>query len=670
MDAMHVMEELVAELNNYNYHYYTLDAPLVSDKEYDVLYDKLVALEAESGFVLPDSPTQRVGGELLKGFTPHRHLAPLWSLDKAQNIEQLRSWNTRVLRLVNEYNLKNPDTPLPDPCYAVELKFDGLTLNLTYRNGVLEQASTRGNGVVGEGILAQVKTIKSVPLTIPFKDGVIEVQGEGIMNLSVLADYNTRAAEPLKNARNAAAGALRNLNPKTTADRRLNAFFYNVGFAEGAEFADHQEMMDFLRNNKFKVNPYLTYCNDFDDVTEQLAGIEESRSSLDYLIDGAVIKVTDFRIREVLGYTDKFPRWAVAYKFEAEETTTVLESVSWNVGRTGKVTPLARVEAVELAGVTVQNCTLNNVGDIERKNLKFALGSRVFIRRSNDVIPEILGKVTEENDGGEIIFPEDCPACGYPLEMRGAHLFCNNKLNCRPQIISRITHFASRDAMDIETFSEKTAGQLYDELNVHDSADLYELNFEQLVQLNRFGEKKAQNLLQALEDSKGRDLASFLFALGIPNTGKATTKMLADHFRDLDAVMQAKAEKLAELPDIGGIVAESIVSFFADPVVVANVSRLRALGVEAKAPEAPRPVSTDSFFSGKTVVLTGSLQKLTRDEAAERLEALGAKVSGSVSKKTDLVIAGEKAGSKLAKAQQLGIQVIEDEDELIRLLDM
>lgn len=490
MDAMHVMEELVAELNNYNYHYYTLDAPLVSDKEYDVLYDKLVALEAESGFVLPDSPTQRVGGELLKGFTPHRHLAPLWSLDKAQNIEQLRSWNTRVLRLVNEYNLKNPDTPLPDPCYAVELKFDGLTLNLTYRNGVLEQASTRGNGVVGEGILAQVKTIKSVPLTIPFKDGVIEVQGEGIMNLSVLADYNTRAAEPLKNARNAAAGALRNLNPKTTADRRLNAFFYNVGFAEGAEFADHQEMMDFLRNNKFKVNPYLTYCNDFDDVTEQLAGIEESRSSLDYLIDGAVIKVTDFRIREVLGYTDKFPRWAVAYKFEAEETTTVLESVSWNVGRTGKVTPLARVEAVELAGVTVQNCTLNNVGDIERKNLKFALGSRVFIRRSNDVIPEILGKVTEENDGGEIIFPEDCPACGYPLEMRGAHLFCNNKLNCIPQIISRITHFASRDAMDIETFSEKTAGQLYDELNVHDSADLYELNFEQLVQLNRFGEKK------------------------------------------------------------------------------------------------------------------------------------------------------------------------------------
>lgn len=669
MDLMHKMAEWVAELNKYNYHYYTLDTPLVSDKEYDALYDKLVALEAETGTILDDSPTQRVGGELLKGFTPHRHLAPLWSLDKAQNIEQLRSWNVRVHRLVNEYNNRNPEKPLPDPCYAVELKFDGLTLNLTYRDGVLVQAATRGNGATGEGILAQVKTIKSVPLTIPFQDGVIEVQGEGIMNLSVLADYNTRAAEPLKNARNGAAGALRNLNPKTTASRRLNAFFYNIGYAEGVQFADHQEMMDFLRNNRFKVNPYLTYFSNFDDVTEQLAEIEESRSGLDYLIDGAVIKITDFRTREALGYTDKFPRWAVAYKFEAEETTTILESVSWNVGRTGKVTPLARVEAVELAGVTVQNCTLNNVGDIERKNLKHALGTRVFIRRSNDVIPEILGKVTEESDGGEIIFPDNCPSCGFPLEMRGAHLFCNNKLDCKPQIISRITHFASRDAMDIETFSEKTAGQLHEELNVREPADLYELTFEQLVKLDRFGEKKASNLVQALQDSKGRDLASFLYALGIPNTGKATTKMLAEHFRDLTAVMKASAEELAGLPDIGGIVAESIVSYFSDPFVITSINRMLSLGVEAKAPEAPRPVSTDSFFSGKTVVLTGSLQKLTREEAAERLEALGAKVSGSVSKKTDLVIAGEKAGSKLTKAQQLGIQVIEDEDELLRLLE-
>lgn len=669
MDVKEKMEKLIAELNNYNYHYYTLDQPLVSDKEYDALYDQLVALEQETGTTLPDSPTQRVGGEILKGFAPHRHLAPLWSLDKAQNIEQLRTWHDRVVRLVTDFNNKNPDNPLPSPCYALELKFDGLTLNLTYTDGKLVQASTRGNGVVGEGILAQVKTIKSVPLTIPFNQGTIEVQGEGIMNLSVLEEYNKTAAEPLKNARNAAAGALRNLNPKVTAERKLNAYFYNVGYSDNKKFKDHKEMMDFLRENRLKVNPYIFYFENFDDVMEQLADIEARRSELDYLIDGAVLKLTDFRTREALGYTDKFPRWAVAYKFEAEETTTILQSVSWNVGRTGKITPLARVEPVELAGVTVQNCTLNNVGDIERKNLKFALGTRVFIRRSNDVIPEILGKVTEENDGEEILYPEQCPACGFPLEQRGAHLFCNNKTGCKPQIVARITHFASRDAMDIETFSDKTAIQLYEELGVREPADLYTLDFESLIKLERFGEKKAQNLLDAIEKSKERDLASFLFALGIPNTGKSTTKMLADHYRDLHRVMEATAEELVELPDVGGIVADSIAGYFADPFARASIEKMLSLGVQAKAPEAPRPVSTDSFFSGKTVVLTGTLHLLTREEATEKLEALGAKVTGSVSKKTDLVIAGEKAGSKLAKAQQLGIQVIEDEEEFVRLLN-
>ncbi|MFB5763883.1 NAD-dependent DNA ligase LigA [Paenibacillus medicaginis] len=670
MDSMHKMEELVAELNRYNYHYYTLDESVVSDKEYDALYDQLVALEQESGIVLPDSPTQRVGGEILKGFTPHRHLAPLWSLDKAQNPEQLRSWNTRAVKLVNDYNTKNPDNPLPPLGYALELKFDGLTLNLTYTDGKLVQAATRGNGVVGEGILPQIKTIKSVPLQIPFTSGTIEVQGEGIMNLSVLAKYNETAVEPLKNARNAAAGALRNLNPKVTAERKLSAFFYNVGYADGIRFANHQEMMGFLRENHFKVNPYVTYFEEFDDVMEQLAEIEANRSKLDYLIDGAVVKITDMRTREVLGYTDKFPRWSVAYKFEAEETTTVLNAVVWNVGRTGKITPLAKVEPVELAGVTVQNCTLNNAGDIERKNLKFALGSRVFIRRSNDVIPEILGKVTEEKDGEEIVFPDHCPACGFPLEQRGAHLFCDNKLGCKPQIVARISHFASRDAMDIETFSDKTAIQLHDELDVREPADLYSLEFDQLVKLERFGEKKANNLLDAINKSKERDLASFLYALGIPNTGKATTRMLADHFRDLHKIMNATAEELIELPDVGGIVAESIVAFFADPFTRASIDKMLSLGVQAQAPAEPTAMKTDSFFSGKTVVLTGTLHQLTRDEATERLQALGANVTGSVSKKTDLVIAGEKAGSKLAKAKQLGIDTIESEEEFLKLLDL
>lgn len=665
------MLELVAELNRYSHYYYTLDNPLVSDKEYDVLYDELVALETETGIVLHDSPTQRVGGDLLSGFEPHRHLARLWSLDKAQNEEDLMAWHQRVVKLVNDYNAKNPGAePLPDPTFVVELKFDGLTLNLTYTDGKLVQASTRGNGVTGEGILPQVKTIRSVPLTIPYTEGTIEVQGEGIMNLSVLEKYNETAQEPLKNARNAAAGALRNLNPKVTATRKLNAFFYNVGYADNLKFTNHQEMMQFLRDNQFKVNPYVTYFSTIEEVKAELKQIVEQRASLDYLIDGAVIKVTDMRTREVLGYTDKFPRWAVAFKFEAEETTTVLESVSWEVGRTGKITPVARVEAVELAGVTVQNCTLNNIGDIERKNLKFALGAPVFIRRSNDVIPEILGKVPEEPDGEEIVYPTTCPACGSELEMRGAHLFCNNRLGCKPQIVARLAHFASRDAMDIETFSVMTAEQLYDELEVRDPADLYALTFDQLVTLNRFGEKKASNLLESLEKSKSRDLAAFLFALGIPNTGKTTTRSLAEHYRSLDAVMQAHGEELIGLPDIGGIVAESIVSFFADPIIQDSIARMLSYGVSPQMEEAAaKVVNTDSFFFGKTVVLTGSLQLMTRDDATAKLEAAGAKVTGSVSKKTDLVVAGEKAGSKLAKAEQLGIPVITDENELIRLLN-
>ncbi|UVI29852.1 NAD-dependent DNA ligase LigA [Paenibacillus spongiae] len=661
------MNELADLIEQYNHNYYTLDRPTISDKEYDALYDELVLLEQETGTVLPDSPTLRVGGDILKGFEPHRHRSRLWSLDKAQDAEDLLAWNARVIKAINDYNAKNPDeVPLPEPSYVIEQKFDGLTLNLTYEDGRLVQAATRGNGVVGEGILAQVKTIKSIPLKIPFDDGIIEVQGEGIMHLSVLEAYNRTAAEPLKNARNAAAGALRNQNPRITAERKLSAYFYNIGFADGVSFETHQAMLEFLRDNRFKVNPYATYWSTIEEVQAELERITEVRGSLDYLIDGAVIKLTDMRTREVLGYTDKFPRWAVAFKFEAEETTTVLESVSWEVGRTGKITPVARVEAVELAGVTVQNCTLNNIGDIERKNLKHALGARVFIRRSNDVIPEILGRADDE-EGAEIIYPEICPSCGTALEQRGAHLFCNNKLGCRPQTIARITHFSSRDAMDIESFSIMTAEQLFDECGVRDPADLYALTYDNLIGLDRFGDKKARKLIEAIDKSKERELAAFLFALGIPNTGKATTKMLADHFGSLAAIRAATVDDLIGLPDVGGIVAESIFMYFRDPISADSIDRMLALGVKAEAEQALE-VRTDSVFSGKTVVLTGTLTAMTRDEAARKLEALGAKISGSVSKKTDYVIAGESAGSKLTKARDLGVTVIEDENELLRLL--
>jgi len=661
------METLIEQINFHNYRYYTLDDPVISDAEYDKLYDELVRLERETGIVLPHSPTRRVGGELLKGFEPHTHLARLWSLDKAQSVDDLNAWYGRALKLWNEYNARHPEAPLAPLSFVVELKFDGLTLNLTYDRGVLVQAATRGNGVTGEAILAQVKTIRTIPLQIPYKDGVLEVQGEGIMHLSTLEAYNRTAAEPLKNARNAAAGALRNLNPQVTAERKLDAFIYNIGYSDNIRFRDHKEMVQFLRDNRFKVNPYIRFFDRIEDVIEELERIKAMRSELDYLIDGVVIKINDMRTREAFGYTEKFPRWAVAFKFEAEEATTVLEAVTWEVGRTGKLTPVARVAPVELAGVTVQNCTLNNFSDIERKNLRFALGTEVYIRRSNDVIPEILGKVTDEPDGGEITVPDRCPACGAPVEWRGAHLFCTNKTDCPPQLVARLTHFASRNAMDIETFSEATAEQLYRELGVREPADLYDLTFEQLRSLERFGDKKASNLLEAINKSKDRDLARFLFALGIPNTGITTARALADHYGSLEAVMKAEMDELMALPDIGGVVAESIWQYFRDPDMVRGIERMLAAGVRPKAQQ-PAAAPADSPFAGKTVVITGSFASFSRDELTRKLQALGAKVTGSVSKKTDLVIAGEAAGSKLAKAQELGIAVLDDEAELLRQL--
>jgi len=665
--TMERMRRLIEEIEYHNWRYYTLDDPVISDAEYDRLYDELVRLERETGVTLPNSPTRRVGGDILPGFEPHRHLGRLWSLDKVQNKEELTAWAQRVNRLIADHNAKHPDDPLPPPEYALELKFDGLTINLTYRNGELVQAATRGNGEVGEGILAQVKTIRTVPLSIPFKDGIIEVQGEGYMRLSVFEAYNRTAQEPLKNPRNAAAGALRNLDPRVTASRRLDAFFYNVGYAEGVSFANHREMLEFLRYNRFPVSPYVCYCSTVEEVAAEVERLAAKRGELDYLIDGVVIKLTDMRTREVLGNTDKFPRWAVAFKFEAEEATTVLRAVTWEVGRTGKLTPVARVEPVELGGVTVQNCTLNNWGDIERKRLTHALGTRVFIRRSNDVIPEILGKAGDE-PGDPVELPQFCPACGTPLEWRGAHLYCGNRSGCKPQAVGRLTHFASRDAMDIETFSVMTAEQLYDELGVRDPADLYELEFEQLVRLNRFGPKKAENLLAAIEKSKSRDLASFLHALGIPNVGRATAVVLAGHFGSLDRLMEADVEELKTIPDVGDVVAESIHAFFRDPDMLASIRRMRARGVKAEAARPAPQADANHPLYGKTIVLTGTLSRMTRDEATKRLEALGAKVAGSVSRKTDLVIAGEAAGSKLAKARELGVPVMEDGEELYRLL--
>lgn len=642
------IRELVDKLNEYSKAYYVLDAPKISDKEYDELYDELLRLEEQSGIILPDSPTQRVGGDPLPCFEPHTHIHRLWSLDKVRTREDLIDWGRRVERLAESQHF-------PRVKYALEYKFDGLTINLTYEGGRLMTGATRGNGIVGEDITPQIKTIRTVPLTIPFK-GKMEVQGECYMKLSVLDEINKTTDEKLKNARNAAAGALRNLDPRITAKRKLDCYCYNVGYIEGKKLETQDEMLGFLRENGFTVSDYLVFCDDIETVCDEIDKAEESRPHLDFLIDGMVVKVRDFATREALGATEKFPRWAMAFKFAAEETTTTVRDITWEVGRTGKLTPRASFDPVELAGATIRHATLNNYDDIRRKRV--GIGSRVFIRRSNDVIPEILSAVEGDVPERQVEKPTVCPACGAHVEHRGVHLYCTNSLSCAPQIAGRLAHYASRDAMDIDTFSEKTAALFVEELKLKSIPDLYDLGPQDYMGLQGFGERRINNLMAAIERSKDCTLGAFIFAIGIPNVGAKTAKDLARRFGTIEALRSATVEQLTEVPDVGEIVARSIVEFFADPSIATQVDRLLAHGVKPR----PEEVQQDSPISGKTIVVTGTLEKLDRRQAEALIESLGGKAAGSVSKKTDYVLAGESAGSKLTKARELGVRVLNEQE--------
>lgn len=642
-DTKKRIDELIAQLNEHVYRYYTLDDPTVSDTEYDTLYDELEKLEKQTGYVRPDSPTMRIGGDVLPGFEKQAHLAPLYSLDKVRSEEELAAWETRARKF--------SDAPF---VYVVEYKFDGLTVNLRYEDGLLVSAATRGDGSLGEIITKQVMTIKSVPLSIPYK-GRLEVQGEGLMRLSALKKYNETASDPLKNARNAAAGALRNLDPAETARRNLSLFCYSVGYIENAPFDTHAKMLDFLRDNHFPVSSFTEKAGSISEVIAIVNKAEQARTSLDYLIDGAVIKLDSFSVREQLGFTQKFPRWAVAYKFAADEKTTTLLDVIWQVGRTGKITPGALLKPVDIGGVSVSRATLNNVGDIQRKKLK--KNARVFIRRSGDVIPEILGVAEYTDNAAEIDIPDACPACGHPLVEKGAHLFCENPLVCRPQLTRAVAHFASRDAMNIETFSDKTAEAFYDHLGLSDVSDLYYLDYDKIKSLPGFGKKKADNLKAAIEKSKRRPLGSFIYALGIPGIGSKTAKDLAAKYQSMDALMQADADSLIVIDGIGDTLAQNIAAFFADARARGIVSRILDAGVT---PVFEQVKTSDSAFSGKKVVLTGTLSAYTRKEASDIIESLGGEVVSSVSKNTDIVLAGESAGSKLDKARALGITVINE----------
>ena len=644
------MRELIDRLKEASYAYYVLDNPVISDMQWDRMYDELRALETETGTVFSDSPTKQVGGEPLKSFSPHTHLTRLWSMDKVQSFEALDEWIARTEKLAGKKGLE----------YFVEYKFDGLTLNLTYEHGSLVQAATRGNGITGEAVLQQALTIASIPRQIPYQ-GLMEIQGECIMRLSTLEAYNRTAKIPLKNARNAAAGALRNIDPAVTASRHLDAFFYQIGTIENPPYASQPEMIDFIRENGFQVSPYLGRGKGREELEKRIQEIADRRNQLDWLIDGVVIKVGDTRLREQMGFTEKFPRWAVAYKFEAEESVTRLEKVTWELGRTGKLTPLAHVAPVDFYGVTVRKATLNNLGDILRKDI--AVGCNVWIRRSNDVIPEIMGRAGEpEADEVPIEPPAVCPACGSPLVTRGAHLFCMNRKGCKPQAVARITHFAGREAMDIDGLSEKTAEQLYDICGVRIPSDLYRLSEADLLQLDGFKDKKIANLLAALEKSKHCELDAFLFALGIPNIGRKTARDLAGAFKTLEGVMHAGQEELTGIPDIGETVAQSVTEFFS---FEENVSLIRKLLEAGVTPREAEEGSREGPFLGMSIVVTGTLPTLSRKEAEELIRANGGTASGSVSKKTAFVVVGEDAGSKLTKAQSLGIETI-DEQELLR----
>lgn len=643
MDKIERMKELTARLNKYAYQYYVLDEPTVSDKEYDELYNELLLLEKETGTTLPDSPTRKIGGDPIKEFKPHTHLKKLYSLDKCNSFEELREWDAKIKKLA------------PDVIYTLEYKLDGLTLSLTYENGYYKGAATRGNGETGEDVTAQVSTIKSIPLSVPYK-GTFEAQGEGIMRLSALKKYNETAAEPLKNARNGVAGAIRNLDPKVTAARNLDIIFYNVNYIEGKDIDSQRDSIAFLKENGFKTE-MLFVSGNMEEIIGRINSVD--RKALDFLIDGMVIKVDDMRLRERLGYTDKFPRWAMAYKFEAEETTTVLKDVVWNVGRTGKLTPLAVLEPVELCGATVSRATLNNYGDIVRKKVK--KGSRVFVRRSNDVIPEILG-VAEDNGSSEIVKPEVCPACGTLLVESGALLYCPNENGCPPQITGRIEHFVSKDCMDIRGISEKSVAQLYEKLGVRSVTDLYYLKAEDVAGLEGYKDKKIENFISSVEKSKSVPLDRFINALGIENVGKKTARDLALRFKSISALMNADRETLLEIEDIGEIVADSIMSYFGKHGAL--IEKFREIGIDPKIERQ----DAAGVFSGKKFVLTGTLPSYTRAEATKLIESAGGEVMSSVSKETDFVLAGDNAGSKLEKARQKGIKII-SEKEFISLLN-
>lgn len=667
MSLQQQIDTLRQDLRRYEYEYHVLDNPTIPDAEYDRLFHQLKALEAaHPELITADSPTQRVGAKPLSGFAQIRHEIPMLSLDNAFSDEEFYAFVKRIEdRLIR----------LPEPLtFCCEPKLDGLAVSILYVNGVLTQAATRGDGTTGEDITANIRTIRNIPLQLLMDNppACLEVRGEVFMPHAGFERLNQQALEKgektFANPRNAAAGSLRQLDPKITSKRPLVLNAYGIGIAEGVDLPNtHYDRLQWLKSIGIPVNPEIRLCNGTDEVLDFYRDIQNKRSSLGYDIDGTVLKINDIALQEKLGFISKAPRWAIAYKFPAQEELTRLNDVEFQVGRTGAITPVAKLEPVFVAGVTVSNATLHNGDEIER--LDIAIGDTVVIRRAGDVIPQIIGVLHDRRpaDARPIIFPKTCPVCDSAIvRIEGeAVARCTGGLFCAAQRKEALKHFVSRKAMDIDGVGGKLIEQLVDRELVHTPADLFKLDLTTLTRLERMGAKSAENALASLEKAKNTTLARFIFALGIREVGEATALNLANHFKTLEALQNADLEALQQVPDVGEVVANRILAFWHEPHNVAVVNDLIAQGVHWETVETKEV--TENHFKGKTVVLTGTLTQMGRNEAKALLQDMGAKVSGSVSAKTDFVIAGDAAGSKLTKAQELGVTVLTEEEFLAQI---
>ena len=651
-DAQEILE-LRKELNQANYEYYVKDDPTISDYDYDHKLRRLEELEgAHPELVTPDSPTQRVGGKALESFTQVTHRVPLESLQDVFDFDELRAFDQRVRGVV------------PEVRYSVEPKVDGLSVALEYQDGQFVRGATRGDGLVGEDVTENLKTVKSIPLSIPDVPGTLIVRGEVYMPKKVFHALNeereTRGEALFANPRNAAAGSLRQLDPKIAAQRKLDIAVFNIQWAEQEDFHGHTEGLNFLADKGFKVIPHVI-CGTIEEAVAQVQAIGEGRENYPFDIDGAVIKVDDLAQRQTLGSTAKFPRWAAAYKYPPEVKPSRLTDIVIQVGRTGVLTPKAVLEPVRLAGTTVTSATLHNQDFIAEKDIR--IGDTVLVRKAGEIIPEVLSVVMDQRPADTVPyrFPEVCPVCGAPVERDedGAHIRCTGA-ECPAQLLRNLAHFASRDAMDIEGLGIAVVENLVKAGLVKTPGDLYFLHEEDVAGLERMGKKSAQNLMAAIEKSKSQDLSRLLFAFGIRQVGQKAGKILAQRFGSLDNLQAATVEELTQVDDIGAITAQSIMDWFASPQSQHLIARLKEAGVNMQAEQK----GEDQRFAGKTFVLTGTLDRFTRAEATKMIEDRGGKAAGSVSKKTTYVVAGEAAGSKLRKAQELGVPVLTQEEFL------